>query len=71
MKAKSCIVKINAAVTRIRLAHIQARKYTEPTDKVKMYQNQIQEGSIVSIKNPELVVRRQDFKLRPKFRNRF
>ena len=37
----------------------------------KRYQEQIQEGLIVSFKNPELVVRRQNFKLRPKFKNRF
>ena len=65
------IVKINSVVTKIRLAHIQARKYVSPTDKVQRYQEQIQKGSIVSIKNPELVVRRQNFKLRPKFKNRF
>ena len=65
------IIKINSVVTNIRLAHIQARKYTSPTDKVKRYHDKIQEGSIVSIKNPELVVRKQDFKLWPKFKNRF
>ena len=65
------IVKINLVGTKIRLAHIQARKYVEPTDKVKRYQEQIPEGSIVSIKNPEIVVRRQNFKLRPKFKITF
>ena len=39
--------------------------------KVEEYFDKIQIGSIISIKNPEIKVKKQDFKLRPRFKNRF
>ena len=35
------------------------------------YFDKIQIGSIISIKNPEIKIKKQDFKLRPHFKNRF
>ena len=65
------IVKINATLTRIRLAQISSRKYIPPSQHTQNYQNRIEVGSIVSIQNPELIVKKENFKLRPKFKNRF
>ena len=58
-------------LTKIRLAQINCRKYIPPSQLTQSYQNKIETGSIVSIQNPELVVKKENFKLRPKFKNRF
>ena len=65
------IIRINSVLTRIRLAQINCRKYIPPSQHTQNYQNKIDVGSIVSIQNPELVVKKENFKLRPKFKNRF
>ena len=65
------MVQVSSAVTKIRLAMISGRKYTAENSKTQNYFNQIQVGSLVSVMNPELIVKKKDFKLRPKFKNRF
>ena len=65
------VVLLNSALTKIRLAHIESRKYQQNSTKVQNYYDKIQAGSIVSINNPELIIKKQDYKLRPKFKNRF
>ena len=65
------IIRINSVLTKIRLAQINCRKYIPPSQLTQNYQNKIEVGSIVSIQNPELVVKKENFKLRPKFKNRF
>ena len=58
-------------LTRVRLAQINSRKYIPPSEYTQNYQDRIEVGSIVSIQNPELVIKKANFKLRPKFKNRF
>ena len=65
------IIKINAVLTKVRLAQINSRKYIPPSEYTQNYQDRIEVGSIVSIQNPELVIKKANFKLRPKFKNRF
>ena len=65
------IIQINSVITKIRLAQISSRKYPPTTQLTQSYQNKIEVGSIVSIQNPELVIKKENFKLRPKFKNRF
>ena len=57
------IIKINSVLTRIRLAQIHCRKYIPPSQHTQNYQNKIEVGSIVSIQNPELIVKKENFKL--------
>ena len=42
-----------------------------PSQYTQNYQNKIDVGSIVSIQNPELIIKKENFKLRPKFKNLF
>ena len=65
------IIRINSVLTKIRLAQINCRKYLPPSKHTQSYQNRIEVGSIVSIQNPELIVKKENFKLRPRFKNRF
>ena len=65
------VVEINNVAHKLRLAQIEGRMYKENSKKVQNYQNKITRGSIVSIRNPELVIKKENFKLRPKFKNRY
>ena len=65
------IIKINSVFKRIRLAQINCRRYIPTSQHTQIYQNKIEVGSIVSIQNPELIIKKENFKLRPKFKNRF
>ena len=62
---------INDILSKIRLGHINQRKYIQNSQKVNQYYSQIQKGSLVSLKNPEIIVKKLNHKLRPKFKNRF
>ena len=65
------MVEVNKQFTRIRLDKIEGRKYKNSNDKHQKYQNRIQEGSIVTLKNPELIVKKPDHKLRLRYKNKY
>ena len=65
------VLLLNDSFSKIRLAQIEGCKYKNNSDKVENYFNKIQIGSIISITNPEIKIKKQDFKLRPRFKNRF
>ena len=65
------VVEINNIAHKLRLAQIEGRIYKESSKKVQNYHKKITKGSIVSIRNPELIIKKENFKLRPKFKNRY
>ena len=65
------LILLNDSFSKIRLAQIESRQYKPNLNKVENYFDKIQIGSIISIKNLEIKVKKQDFKLRPRFKNRF
>ena len=62
------VVEINNIAHKLRLAQIEGRIYKESSKKVQNYHNKITKGSIVSIRNPELIIKKENFKLRPKLK---
>ena len=65
------VILLNDSFSKIRLAQIEGRKYKPNSNKVENYFNKIQIGSIILIKHPEIKIKNQDIKLRPRFKNRF
>ena len=65
------IILLNDSFSRLRLAQIESRQYKHNSKKVEEYFDKIQIGSIISIKNPEIKIKEQDFKLRPRLRTDF
>ena len=65
------VVETNNIAHKLRLGQIENRMYKRGTDKAEKYRDKITRGSIVSIKNPELIIKKENYKLRPKFKNRY
>ena len=53
------VLLLNDAFCKIRLSQIEARIYKNNTSKVDSYYNKIVPGSIVSVNNPEILIRLQ------------
>ena len=65
------LIIVNKSLTEIRVSQLERRTYKSNSKRVQDYYDRIQCGSIVSILNPEVIIKKQDFKLRPKYKNRF
>ena len=65
------VVEANNIAHKLRLGQIENRMYKTGTAKAEKYRDKITRGSIVSIKNPELIIKKENYKLRPKFKNRY
>ena len=59
----SMVIELNSIITKIRLGQIENRSYTKNTNKIADYYDKIQKGSIVSVQNPELIIKQKNYKL--------
>ena len=57
----SMVVELNSILTKIWLGQIENRRYEGNSKKIADYYDKIQRGSIVSVQNPELIIKQKNY----------
>ena len=65
------LARVNDCLSKIRLGQIENRTYSSNKKQTDDYYNKIQVGSLVALRNPEVINKSLNHKLKPRFRNRF